>query len=241
VKVGTALSLQSQGPQGPGIAQAVFTKSFSAGDHVIAFTYSGDKNYTSISLGNFNAGQVDLPVRAVSGQKTIIQVQQTPSTVTLSQTANYAVSVTPVTAGSAVAKGTVSLIGPNGALFGGPIALVNGRANLPLTFDAAGKFEIGASYSGDNRYSPFSSAILTTSVNRGTPRVTLKTLLSKVERGAQTSFSVAVIGNPAVPAISTPFGFVQLFDSVNGGSSQPLGSPQFLTVGMVVSQYLPSR
>jgi hypothetical protein len=231
VKIGSPLSLQSQGPQGPGIAQAVITKSFSAGDHVIAFTYSGDKNYTSISLGGFNAGQVDLPVSAASGQKTIIQVQQTPSTVTLSQTTNYAVSVRPVVTGGAAPKGTVSLVGPNGIVFAAPIALVNGNANLPLTFDAAGKFEIAASYSGDNRYSPFSSAILTTSVNRGTPHVTLKTLLSNVERGAQTSFSVAVIGDPAVPAISTPFGFVQLFDSINGGSSQPIGSPQILTVG----------
>jgi large repetitive protein len=230
-RIGTPLILQPQGPQGPGIAQAVFSKSFSAGDHTIAFTYSGDKNFTSIGLGDFNAGQVDLPVSAVSGQKTIIQVQQTPSSVILSQSANYAVSVMPVVTGGPVPKGSVSLVGPNGFVFAGPIALVNGNATVPLTFDAAGKFEIAASYSGDNHYSPFSSSILTTSVDRGTPTVTLKAGAATVQKDMQTSFSVAVVGRPDVPAISIPFGFVQFFDSVNGGTFQALGSTQFLTVG----------
>jgi hypothetical protein len=230
-KIGTPLILQPQGPQGPGIAQAVFSKSFSAGDHAIAFTYSGDKNFTSISLGNFNTGQVDLPVSAVSGQKTIIRVQQTPSSVTLSQSASYAVSVMPAVVGGAVPKGSVSLVGPNGFVFAGPVALVNGNATVPLTFDAAGKFEIAASYSGDSHYSPFSSSILTTSVDRGTPTVTLKTAATTVQQGVQTSFSVSVVGRPDVPAISIPFGFVQFFDSVNGGTFQALGSTQFLTVG----------
>jgi large repetitive protein len=231
VRIGTLLALQPQGAQGPGIAQAVFTKSFSAGDHVIAFTYSGDKNFTSISLGGFNAGQIDLPVSAVSGQKTIIQVQQTPTIVALSQSANYAVSVRPGVTGGTVPKGTVSLVGANGFVFGGPVALVNGSATVPLTFDAAGKFEIAASYSGDSHYSPFSSSILTTSVNRGTPIVTLKTAATTVQQGMQTSFSVSVVGRPDMPSISIPFGFVQFFDAVNGASSQPLGSAQFLTVG----------
>jgi hypothetical protein len=39
------------------------------------------------------------------------------------------------------------------------------------------------------------------------------------------------VGDPAVPQIAVPFGFVQFFDSINGGASQPLGSPQFLTIG----------
>jgi hypothetical protein len=125
----------------------------------------------------------------------------------------------------------VSLVGPNGFVFAGPIALVNGNATVPLTFDAAGKFEIAASYSGDNHYSPFSSSILTTSVDRGTPTVTLKAGAATVQKDMQTSFSVAVVGRPDVPAISIPFGFVQFFDSVNGGTFQALGSTQFLTVG----------
>jgi hypothetical protein len=113
----------------------------------------------------------------------------------------------------------------------GPVSLVNGNASLPLTFDAAGFFEIAASYSGDGHYRAFNSGILTTTVTKGTPAVSLTTLAGTVKGGMQTSFSVSVVGDPAVPQITTPFGFVQFFDSINGSVFQPLGSPQFLTVG----------
>jgi len=55
--------------------------------------------------------------------------------------------------------------------------------------------------------------------------------MAVVEHNTQTSFSVSVVGDPAVPQISVPFGFVQFFDSVNGGNSLALGSAQSLTVG----------
>jgi hypothetical protein len=141
------------------------------------------------------------------------------------------VSVSPVVAGGLLPTGTVSLIGPNGAVFAGPVSLVNGKASLPLTFDAAGPFEIAAGYSGDDHYRAFSSDILTTTVTKGTPTVSLTTPAGTVKGGMQTSFSVSVVGNPAVPQITTPFGFVQFFDSINGSAFQSLGSPQFLTVG----------
>jgi len=231
VKVGSPLTLQSNGLQGPGIAQAVFTKSFSVGDHQIAFTYSGDKNFTSISLGSFNAGQVDLPVSAAKGATTLIQVQQAPLVVALSQSANYAVSVKPGVPGGPLPTGKISLVGPNGLVFADGVPLINGNATVSLTFDAAGPFEIAASYSGDANYSAFSSGIITTLVSKGTPAVRLTTPVGTITTGMQTSFSVSVIGDPAVPQISIPFGFVQFFDSVNGGPFQALNSPQFLTVG----------
>jgi hypothetical protein len=43
--------------------------------------------------------------------------------------------------------------------------------------------------------------------------------------------TVTVIGDPANPNLSVPFGLVQFFDEVNGGSRKLLGSEQFLTVG----------
>jgi hypothetical protein len=232
LKIGRPLTLQLNGPQGPGIAQAVFSASFSAGSHTVAFSYSGDKNYNSFNLNDlFAVGSVDIPVSAASKALTVIQLQGAPSVVALAQSANYAVSVKPAVPGGSVPTGAVSLVGPNGVVFNNPVALVNGKASFVLTFNAAGKFEIAASYSGDSHYSPFSSSILTTTVNRGTPTVSLTTPTGTVKGGMQTSFSVSVVGDPAVPQINSPFGFVQFFDAVNGGNSQPLGSPQFLTIG----------
>jgi hypothetical protein len=40
-----------------------------------------------------------------------------------------------------------------------------------------------------------------------------------------------VIGDRANPNLSLPFGLVQFYDQVDGGSSRLLGSEQFLTVG----------
>jgi len=230
-KVGSPLDLHPNGPQGPGIPQVQFTKSFTAGTHEIAFTYSGDSNYLAISLDGFNAGRVDIPVSAAAGAKTLIQVQPSASTVTLSQSVNYAVSVQPAIAGSPTPTGSVSLVGPNGIVFAPPSALVNGNATLELSFDVAGKFEIAASYSGDSHYSRFSSSILTTTVNRSIPTVTLRSSVATAVQNTQISLAVSVVGNPAVPAISIPFGLVQFFDSINVGSSQPLGLPHSLTVG----------
>jgi len=54
--------------------------------------------------------------------------------------------------------------------------------------------------------------------------------VSKVENQL-TCVTVTVIGDPANPNLSVPFGLVQFFDEVNGGSRKLLGSEQFLTVG----------
>ena len=230
-KIGGALALQSDGAQGPGIPQTEFTKSFAAGAHTITFNYSGDKNYLSFRTGDFNAGDVFISIQAGAGATVSIQVRQSPAAVSLTQTANYAVAVTPATAGGPVPTGTVSLVGPNGIVFAPPTALTNGTATLPLTFDAAGDFEVAASYSGDAHYSAFSSGVVRTIVGRGTPTVSLLTPSAVVPANAQTSFSVSVVGDPAVPDVSVPFGLVQFFDSLNGGAEKPLGTPQGLTVG----------
>lgn len=230
-RVGNALTLAMNGELGAGTPQVELTQTFTAGDHEIAFTYSGDKNFNSFSLKDFNAGDVDVQVQAAAGGAVVIHVQQSPATVSLAQTANYQVTVMPASAGGVVPTGTVSLVGPNGFVFAPDVALNNGTATLPLTFDAAGPFEIAASYSGDSHYSPFSSSILTTNVGKGTPTVTLGAQAAAVAENTQTSFLVSVVGDPAMPSISTPFGFVQFFDSLNGGAQQPLGTPQALTVG----------
>ena len=230
-RIGNSLTLAMNGELGAGTPQVEFTQTFGAGDHQILFTYSGDKNFNSFNANDFNAGHVDVSVQAAAGAAVAIRLQQSPAAVSLSQTANYQASVTGATAGGPIPTGTVSLVGPNGLVFAPAVALNNGTATLPLTFDAAGDFEIAASYSGDAHYSPFSSAIVRTTVGRGTPTVSLITPSAIIPANTQTSFSVSVVGNPAVPDISVPFGLVQFFDSLNGGAERPLGSQQALTLG----------
>jgi hypothetical protein len=91
---------------------------------------------------------------------------------------------------------------------------------------------VTARYSGDKNYSPFSSAILTTHVNQGTPNLTLRTASGRVASNTQTRFTVSVVGAPKNPILGpagTPSGTVQFFDAVNGAPARPMGSQERLT------------
>jgi hypothetical protein len=113
----------------------------------------------------------------------------------------------------------------------GPTNLVNGNASFTLTWNSAQKINLSAVYSGDSTYNPFSSTVVTTTVKQGTPKVILTAAAPLVNENQLTSVSVSVIGDPANPNLSLPFGLVQFYDQVNGGSPGLLGSEQFLTVG----------
>jgi hypothetical protein len=230
------IPLVFQGPNGPGAAQAMFTvPSFSAGTHKLELHYSGDANYNPINSFPF-VFPTTLIVNPPKGAIPQISVQQSPSTISLGQTVNYVAMVRPTTAGGPLPTGKVSIVGKNGQVLVGPVALTKGNATLVLSFAAANTFEVALNYSGDSHYSPFSSASLTTQVNPGTPTVTLKAASAVVAANQQTSLTVNVVGAPTNPIISlnpaaTPSGTVQFFDSVNGAAAQPLGSTEFLTIG----------
>jgi hypothetical protein len=230
------IPLVFQGPEGPGASQALFTvESFAPGTHNLTLHYSGDANYTSINSTpfTFSASVTVNPANLAVPQ---ITLQQSPSTISLGQTVNYVGMVRPAVVGHPMPTGTVSLVSRNGEVFDGPVTLTNGNATLVVSFAAADQFEVTLSYSGDKNYSPFSSSILTTQVNRGKPTVSLKAASGVVPANTQTSLTVNVVGAPNNPIISqnpnaTPSGTVQFFDSVNGAPAQPLGSPDFLTIG----------
>jgi hypothetical protein len=224
------------GPLGSGAAQAVFTTaSLKSGTHDLALHYSGDSNYNSAHTFPFTF-PAQVTVNPPKGAIPKITVQQLPATIALGQTVNYVVMVRPATASGPMPSGTVSVVSENDAVFVGPVRLTSGNASLVLSFAVAGQFEVAVSYSGDGNYSRFGSAIMTTQVNPGTPTVTVQAASHMVAANTQTSLTVSVVGAPADPIISlnpaaTPTGTVQFFDSVNGAAAQPLGSPQFLTIG----------
>lgn len=230
------IPLLFNGPEGPGASQAEFTApALASGTHSLTLHYSGDANYSPINSSPFTFPALVTvnPTKLAIPQ---INLRQLPSTISLGQTVNYVGTVRPATANGPIPTGTVSVVSRNGQVFDGPVALTNGNATLIVSFAAANQFEVALSYSGDKTYSPFSSPIMTTQVNRGRPTVTLKAASATVPSRGQTSVTVNVVGAPNNPIISQnhaaiPSGTVQFFDSVNGGPVQPLGHAEFLTIG----------
>jgi len=229
------IPIAQSGVVGRGVSQAIFNTTFlAAGPHDLIAEYSGDKNYqlaTSFPFAIDNTITVDSPAGTVPR----ITLEQSSSTVTLGQTAKYTAIVRPFVTGGPLPTGTVSFI-VNAAALGGQVPLVNGVARFPLSFAAAGTFDVVANYSGDNNYTPFSSAVLTIQVTRGMPTVNLSSPSLIVAANTQTSLTANVIGAPTGPIISqnpngVPTGTVQFFDSVNGGTAKPLGPPEFLSIG----------
>jgi hypothetical protein len=230
------IPLVFQGPEGPGASQAQFTvDSLAPGTHNLTLYYSGDANYNAINSSPFTF-PATVTVNRAKLAIPRIKMEQLPSTISLGQTVNYVGMVRPAKANGPTPTGAVSVVSRNGQVFGGPVDLTNGNATLVVSFAAANQFEVALSYSGDRNYSPFSSSVMTTQVNRGKATVTLKAQSGIIAPQTQTSLTVNVVGAPNNPIISqnpaaTPSGTVQFFDSVNGGSAQPLGPAEFLTIG----------
>jgi hypothetical protein len=236
--ISPGIPLVLNGPFGAGTAQAVFiTSSLAAGTHSLSLGYSGDANYGAVSSSDFvNAPSIQVQINPPNGAIPKITLQQLPGTIKLGQTVNYVVTVRPPAGNGPMPTGTVSIVGPVDNVLVGPQPLINGNATLILSFAAAGQFPLVASYLGDINYSGFISAILNTQVNPGTPTVTLRAASPEVAANTQTSLTVNVVGAPQNPIIpqnpfATPTGSVQFFDSVNEAAEQPLGPPDFLTIG----------
>jgi hypothetical protein len=228
--------LHAGGPLGSGIAQATITlTSLAAGQHLLELGYSGDSRYSPIAgaAGLFDfalPGAANVSVTAGTEASAKVNLHQSPSVIGLGQSVNYVVTVGGVP-GKPVPTGTVFLLDELGNTDAGPTNLVNGHASFTLTWNSAQKINLSAVYSGDANYNPFSSAVVTTTVKQGMPKVILTAAAPSVGKNVLTSVSVSVIGDRANPNLSLPFGLVQFYDQVDGGSSRLLGSEQFLTVG----------
>jgi biotin operon repressor len=230
--ISDSIPIVFNGPLGPGVSQAIFrTSSLAVGTHFLTLDYSGDSNYRGVNSPPFTR-TAQVTVNAAKGTIPTITLRQSPSTVRLGQSTNYVVTLRPPNSGP-LPSGSVSIVSENNLVFAGPVTLSNGNASTLLTFAAAGQYVLAASYSGDNRYSPETSAIVTTQVNPGTPTVTLRRASGTVAANTQTSLTVTVIGAPNDPILASvaPSGTVQFLDSLNDGAPRPLGAPHFLTTG----------
>src|ERR1700733_3070376 len=233
---GAPIALHAGGQLGAAIAQAEITlTSLRSGQHLLELGYSGDSRYSPIAgaAGLFDfalPGAANVSVTAGTEASAKVNLHQSPSVIGLGQSVNYVVTVGGVP-GKPVPTGTVFLLDELGNTDAGPTNLVHGHASFTLTWNSVQKINLSAVYSGDANYNPFSSAVLTTTVKQGIPKVILTAAAPLVGKNELTSVSFSVIGDPANPNLSLPFGLVQFYDQVDGGSSRLLGSEQFLTVG----------
>ena len=235
-RLSAPIPLQAAGPQGGGIAQAtIVLSSLAAGQHLLELGYSGDSRYGSIAgaSGLFHfalPGAAQVTVTAGTEAPPRVILHQSPAVIELGQSVNYVVTVSG-THGKPIPTGSVYLLDEFGNTDAGPATLVNGNASFTVTWNSAEKINLSAVYSGDATYNPFSSAIVTTVVKQGTPKVILTAAATAISENEPTSVSVSVIGDPANPNLSFPFGFVQFYDQVDGKARAFLGGEQFLTVG----------
>jgi len=233
---GAPIALHAGGQLGAAIAQAEITlSSLRSGQHLLELGYSGDSRYSPIAgaAGLFDfalPGAANVSVTKGTEASPTVNLHQSPSVIGLGQSVNYVVTVSGAHE-KPVPTGTVFLLDELGNTDAGPTNLVNGNASFTLTWNSAQKINLSAVYSGDSTYNPFSSAVVTTTVKQGTPKVTLTAAAPLVSENQLTSVSVSVIGDPANPKLSLPFGLVEFYDQVNGGSPGLFGSEQFLTVG----------
>ncbi|WP_158675690.1 Ig-like domain-containing protein [Nocardia stercoris] len=126
-----------------------------AGAHAISAVYSGADGYQ----GSTGAAQtVTVAVAAVATTTTLTA----PATAATGQSVDLSAAVNG-TAGAAVG-GTVQFL-DNGANIGSPVAVANGTATLPYTFNAAGTHAISAVYSGADGYLGSTAAAQTVTVS----------------------------------------------------------------------------
>jgi hypothetical protein len=228
----TTKSLQF--PEGFAVSQATCRAAFTKGVHAIRMTYSGDANYLSRGLTGFDAPIAILTVGEPHGLEANFQLKQSPSTISVGQSANYLVTASATEAGDPQPTGSVSLSDEYGDALGGPVALTNGSASFTVPWYFTGPELIYVSYSGDAKYAAINSVALATTVVRpGTPEVTLDASAVTAALNSSTTLIVNVIvpPNPNVNSPALEGGRVEFFDSVNGAPPVLLGAgPEPLTI-----------
>jgi hypothetical protein len=219
------LRIAENGGLGVGFAQATYKATLSTpGSHVITTAYSGDKNYQPVGASSQNTESQTITVSVTSGAASTVSLVQTPSSVTYGQSFNYIVTVTPVASGGPTPTGTVWIYGDN-FIITSFATLTNGRAILPEGV-GAGTFQVYAQYLGDSNYAASTSPIITTTVARQTPAVTLTTPAANVLAGSQTSLDFVAVGYSYSQNSSySPGGTVRFFTRVNGGAAQAVAGP----------------
>ena len=228
VALGSAVTIsQSNTATNP---QVIFQAVLATGTHTITAIYSGDSNY------NPAPGIDTLAVTVTSSTGTPVTVTLTPtlSTSTVGSYTQYNVTVQSTKSGGAAVTGTVQLYESGTVPVGLSASIVNGAATLSAQWAFAGSQVMTVQYSGDANYAAGGAAAAPVLVARATPIIQLSS-------SPQSSATVQPIALSAVVSsgfspgsgqvLVNPGGQVQFYDSLNGGSVQPLGAPVNIMLG----------
>ena len=197
------------------------------GMHAITVGYSGDANFTAVSGTDPNHAYPSyFQIASAAGAATSTSIVQTPTAVSFGQSFTYTVKVAPAKAGGPAPTGQVAINSNGGPT--GSITLVNGQGSAYLQSDT-GTYQVFAQYQGDSNYAPSSSPIISTTISKFTPPVSLTTTAPYVLTGQQTSLNMVVTGfSYGQYGSDQPQGTAQFFTSVNGGSQQAISPPIIL-------------
>lgn len=217
------------------------------GQHNITASYSGDGNFTAVAgTDPVYAYASQFTILPAAGAATSTSIVQIPATVAFGQSFSYIVAVTPAKAGGAVPTGQVLISSTNNTIFG-LANLVNGKATV-VTQANPGTTQVYAQYQGDSNYAASTSSMITTTVGKYTPPITLTSTSPYVLPGQQTSLNM-VLGGYSYGKFGSlnATGTVQFFTSVNGGAPQALTPPSIMqpvqappVVGLSVRVTLPA-
>ena len=224
---GQPVALQVGGLFGTQAQASAILTNLTAGTHTIGAIYnaSGDLNYVSVPSGNgANESAFSVTVGTGAGatsSSTALAVATQP--VSLGDMGTFNVSVTP-----AAATGTVTLwdaVGPRSA----PVNISGGSATIQLEWTQGGNFSVYAVYSGDAKYAASSSSSRSFTVQPGIPQISL-TVQGPSGTLSQVTLLATITGNLKNGTLASPTGFLEFWDSVNGGAPQLLTTLQ-LTPG----------
>jgi len=219
VAQGQAITLQTGGIFGTQAQASAILTGLSAGTHVIGAIYDGssDPNYSGVPTGN-GPDESTFSVTVGNGagtnsSATTLNIVTQP--VNIGDMGAFKVNVNPTSA-----TGTVTLwdaVGPRSA----PTNISGGTATIQLEWTQGGTFTVYAVYSGDGNNAASSSATQSFTVQPGTPLVVLS-IQGPSGPLAQTSLVASVTGNLKNGTLASPTGYVEFWDTANGGGTQLL-------------------
>jgi hypothetical protein len=176
------------------------TSSLAAGTDIIAAQYAGDANY-----GAANSSPLTQTVN-LNADTTALTVSPNPSA--FGQAVSLTATVTASGGISATPSGTVTFSGGGNSL--GSATLDNaGRASITFSTLTPGSYSIVASYSGDTRFSPSTSAANSLTVNKGPTTTTLAGTPNPSAFGQAVILAATVTG---AAGTGTPTGAVTFSD-----------------------------
>lgn len=209
-------------PTGSEAAWAYFQATLTAGSHTITASYSGDTNYLPRSSTN----QMTVQVTNATGIPVHVTLTPASNSSVVGAYTQFTATVTSSQTGGPAITGTLQLYDQYAASDGLPVSVVNGSGTLTMQWSFAGSQTAMVEYSGDTNYASGGAASSTVVIARATPIVQLAVVPPNLQQQVGIT---ATIADPATPgpgqALAGPTGRVQFYDSLNGGQSQPLGSP----------------